>query len=118
MKPSTSTMTGLGSPFLLCVALLAACGDDTNQNPTSTFTTSTGGGTSDGGGGQGAGGNGGAPEGGNGAGGNCEGPDGCFACEPTKNEHFLNACTEAQCSPFDNEARLPLYNGGDLPPVP
>jgi hypothetical protein len=30
----------------------------------------------------------------------------------------LNACTDSQCSHFDNVARLPNYNGGNLPPLP
>lgn len=109
---------------LLFTGLLAACGDDSaNPTPTATFTTSSNGGSTN----EGAGGNGGNGNGGNGAGeqggdggsgGSCEGEDGCYSCEPVENEHFLNACTDADCVPFDNVARLPLYNGGDLPPVP
>lgn len=49
----------------------------------------------------------------------CLGPNGCFTCEPTKNDEILNACTDGQCTPFDNAARLPLYKAGAaLPPVP
>lgn len=48
----------------------------------------------------------------------CVGNDGCFACEPTTEPEILEACTDAQCEPFDNEARLPLYEGSDLPPLP
>jgi hypothetical protein len=49
----------------------------------------------------------------------CSGPNGCFACEPVKLDEFLNACTDGQCTPFDNAARLPLFKAGQpLPPVP
>lgn len=49
----------------------------------------------------------------------CVGPAGCFKCEPTKNDEFLNACTDGQCTPFDNAARLPLFKAGQpLPAVP
>jgi hypothetical protein len=47
------------------------------------------------------------------------GPQGCFTCEPVQLDDFLNACTDGQCTPFDNVARLPLYKAGQaLPPVP
>jgi hypothetical protein len=95
---------------------VAACDDSENPTPTSsTFTTSTGPGAG------GNGGNGGSGDGGNaggGTGGDCTSAEGCWDCAPTQNVHFLNACTDAACSPFDNVARLPLYNGGDLPPIP
>lgn len=45
----------------------------------------------------------------------------CFdlsACSPTEEVHVLNQCTESNCFAYDNAANLPLYNGGDLPPVP
>jgi hypothetical protein len=49
----------------------------------------------------------------------CSGAAGCFKCEPVTNDNFLNACTNGQCTPFDNVARLPLYKAGQpLPPVP
>ena len=49
----------------------------------------------------------------------CVGPAGCFKCEPTKNDDFLNACTDRLCTPFDNTARLPLFKAGQpLPAVP
>lgn len=49
----------------------------------------------------------------------CLGDAGCFKCEPTKHEELLNACTDGQCTPFDNTARLPLFKSGQpLPPVP
>jgi len=58
------------------------------------------------------------PEGGNRDAG-CSGPNACFACEPVALDEFLNACTDGQCTPFDNVKRLPLYKAGQaLPPVP
>ncbi len=47
----------------------------------------------------------------------CVGSEGCYACEVTKLDQALNACSDSQCAPFDN-TRLPLYVGGVLPPVP
>jgi hypothetical protein len=58
------------------------------------------------------------PEGGDPDGG-CQGPNACFACEPTTTDQFLDACTDGQCTPFDNVKRLPLFKPGQpLPPVP
>jgi hypothetical protein len=49
----------------------------------------------------------------------CSGPAGCFKCPPTTNSEILNACTDGQCTPFDNAARLPLFKAGQpLPAVP
>ncbi len=48
----------------------------------------------------------------------CTGENDCFSCEPTQTSEFLNACTDGTCFPFDNEARLPRYNHGELPPLP
>jgi hypothetical protein len=48
-------------------------------------------------------------------------PANCFdqtVCEPTEDTDFLNGCTDNQCIPFANAARLPLYNNGNLPPLP
>jgi hypothetical protein len=51
--------------------------------------------------------------------GSCTGAGGCWSCAPTTRVEFLNACTSAGCSPFDNRARLPLLNpDGTLPPLP
>ncbi len=100
--------------------VFAACGD-TNTNPTPpTFTTGSSGSSGEGGQGGQAGAGGGGSGGTAGAGGaaNCDGANGCYACPPTATEQYLNACTGAQCSPFDNVARWPLYNGGKLPPLP
>ena len=43
----------------------------------------------------------------------------CFPCTPTLDPEFLNACTGAQCVPFDDTTRVRgvLADGG-LPPVP
>ncbi len=51
--------------------------------------------------------------------GGCEGPDGCFSCEPIAQVDFLNACTDAACVPYDN-AQLEglLLEDGSVPPVP
>ncbi len=49
----------------------------------------------------------------------CVGPDGCFACPPTKTEEFLNACTDAECIPYDNtQLQGLLQEDGSVPPVP
>lgn len=51
---------------------------------------------------------------------NCVGADGCFDCAPQKPLEFLNACTDAACSGFENtQKRLPLLNDdGTRPPLP
>lgn len=105
---------------------ITACSSGDNPTPPDTnFTTSSGTttsatGTGGAGGGEtsssaatgtGGGGTGGAPP-------NCDGPNGCYSCPPKTGTQFLNACTGSQCSPFDNVARLPLYNNGTLPPIP
>lgn len=46
------------------------------------------------------------------------GANGCYPCAPKTDAEFLNHCSGSQCSPFDNAARLPLYNGGKLPTLP
>lgn len=50
----------------------------------------------------------------------CDGPDGCYACEPGEPAQVLNHCTAAACQPFPNTSqRLPLLKSdGTLPPVP
>ena len=35
----------------------------------------------------------------------------CYPCAPTTNEQFLNQCSDAECSPFDNAERIPGFNG-------
>ncbi len=106
-------------------AVISACSSESNPKPpdtefttsSSTTTSATGTGGAGGGGtssssatGTGGGGTGGAA--------NCDGPNGCYSCPPKTGSQFLNACTSAQCSPFNNVARLPLYNNGNLPPIP
>jgi hypothetical protein len=46
----------------------------------------------------------------------CGADGGCYKCTPTTNVEFLNQCTASSCTPFDNAARLPNYDGG-LPPL-
>jgi hypothetical protein len=48
----------------------------------------------------------------------CVGPNGCWACTPTTNDQFLNACS-GSCVTFD-ETRLNglLTADGGLPPLP
>jgi hypothetical protein len=49
----------------------------------------------------------------------CLGPLGCFACTPTNDHQFQNGCTDAECRPFDNRARLKnLPPDGGLTPLP
>jgi hypothetical protein len=50
----------------------------------------------------------------------CDDPSGCWACEATNDDQFLNHCTDATCEPFVNDTtRLPLLNtDGTLPPLP
>jgi ABC-type phosphate transport system substrate-binding protein len=44
---------------------------------------------------------------------------GCYACTPTTDLQFANACTDAKCQPFDNGARLKRLPGdGGLTPLP
>ena len=110
--------------FSASAIVIAACSSESNPKPPdTTFTTSSGATTSaTGTGGEsgsstsstsatGTGGTGGEPP-------ECNGPNGCFACPPKTGTQLLNACTSSQCSPFDNVARLPLYNNGTLPPLP
>lgn len=52
-----------------------------------------------------------------GTGGTGTGGGDCFAGEPKKDSELLNACTNADCEPFDNCARLKLCPGDSLPPL-
>lgn len=45
----------------------------------------------------------------------CSDPSGCFACTPTTDQQFANACSPARCHPFDNEARLKRRDASLLP---
>ena len=43
----------------------------------------------------------------------------CFGCTPKVTGDFQNACTDATCSPFDDEKRLTHRSAdGGLPPLP
>lgn len=44
-------------------------------------------------------------------------PPGCFPYEPAETSQYLNQCTGAECTPFDNCARLGLCGGATLPPL-
>jgi hypothetical protein len=49
----------------------------------------------------------------------CVGPDGCFACDPVEPVEILNACTDANCVPYDNAQIADLLEeDGSVPPVP
>jgi hypothetical protein len=115
-----ATWTALGVIVASTIAFFGACSDNTNPEPNPNLTTSS---SSGGDGGSGVGGAGAGGDGtGGGAGGQggagCLGPNDCWLCTPTNDGQFLNHCTDAQCSFFDDAARLPLYNGGNLPPLP
>lgn len=43
---------------------------------------------------------------------------GCFRCTPTQSIELNNACTTAECTPFDNAARIPGYVAGATLPAP
>ncbi len=48
----------------------------------------------------------------------CVGPNGCWACTPTTNDQFLNACG-GQCVTFDTTRVTPFLTAdGSLPPLP
>jgi hypothetical protein len=46
-----------------------------------------------------------------------KGQPGCFCGAPAQPSDFLNGCTDAQCTPFDNATRAPLFKDGKLPPL-
>jgi hypothetical protein len=46
---------------------------------------------------------------------------GCYSCEPQDAEDLRNACTSAECVPFDNGSRIPGFGSGvsrELTPAP
>jgi hypothetical protein len=43
---------------------------------------------------------------------------GCFSCAPSDASELLNACTSAECRPFDNAARIPGFNPSSSGPAP
>lgn len=48
----------------------------------------------------------------------CRSSSGCFSCAPSGTIEFLNACTNSECSPFDNRILRHLLPDGALPPLP
>jgi hypothetical protein len=50
--------------------------------------------------------------------GGSSGAGGCYSGEPKQTSQYLNHCTDSECEPFDNKARLPLLDGDKLPPLP
>jgi len=42
----------------------------------------------------------------------------CYPCNPLTTEQLLNACTGAQCIPFDRARLTKLLPDGGLPPLP
>jgi hypothetical protein len=42
----------------------------------------------------------------------------CYPCNPLTTEQILNACTGAQCIPFDNKRVTSLTPDGKLPALP
>lgn len=58
---------------------------------------------------------GGSSDGGTGAGGETDctpqGEYDCYPCEPKSDEQYLNRCSDAECSPFDNAERIPGFTG-------
>lgn len=112
--------------LFLCMAGLAACDsdDDADNNGAEAGRVSRAGS----GGKGGAGGKGDSSQGGKGgsggesseggSGGSGDGPDGCYDGTAKEDAQFLNHCTDSECEPFDNAARLPLFKDGKLPALP
>jgi hypothetical protein len=97
--------------------LFAACSSDENDAPSGPSVFDPPGAGSGGTGGtSGAAGAGGAA-GASGGAGAAGAPATCVEA-PTTTADFLNRCTDASCSRFDNAARLPRLVGGVLPPLP
>ncbi|GAC1537761.1 MAG: hypothetical protein NVS3B10_02110 [Polyangiales bacterium] len=42
----------------------------------------------------------------------------CYPCNPLTTEQLLNACTGAQCIPFDRARLTNLLPDGGMPPLP
>ena len=55
---------------------------------------------------------------GKGGSGGAGGSGSCYDGEPKQTSQYLNRCTDSECEPFDNKARLPLLDGDKLPPLP
>jgi hypothetical protein len=77
--------------------------------------TNTGGANDGGVGGAGEAGadSGGPSEGGSGGEADCspQGDYDCYPCAPKTDEQYLNQCSDAECSPFDNAERIPGFTG-------
>ncbi|HEX7666987.1 MAG TPA: hypothetical protein VF407_20800 [Polyangiaceae bacterium] len=41
----------------------------------------------------------------------------CYACDPSTDIEFLNACTDSTCVPFDDKTRIPNFDAS-LPDIP
>jgi hypothetical protein len=141
-----SRMIGLGLLATL-LAALAACSEDSNDNPTPSLTGGAGGtgGSAGTGGGSGTGGTSGSAgsDGSVGTGGTAgvdaggrggsagtsiydggpdgeacrQQPSGCWPC-PEGTDQFHNRCTTSTCAKFDNAAKIRDWNGGNLRPLP
>lgn len=42
----------------------------------------------------------------------------CYACEPVSKPHYLNACGDSECAPFDKSRLSKLNPDGTLPSLP
>jgi|GEM_PF-1686674 len=48
----------------------------------------------------------------------CQGPAGCYACQPANENQVLASCTDSTCIPFDNGRLTNLNSDGTLKPLP
>jgi hypothetical protein len=48
----------------------------------------------------------------------CQGPGGCYACQPTNETQVLISCTDSSCIPFDNSRLTNLNPDGTVKPLP
>ncbi len=53
-----------------------------------------------------------------GTGGSCTGANDCYACAPSTNEEYLNACNGMTCQVFDVTKLTMLMQDGGLPALP
>jgi len=130
MRKHMTKYAGLTLVALVLGANLAACGDDDDSDATPEIGSQAGRASRAGRGGGGAGGDtAAAGKAAGGAGGSsggsagknsesCDGPEGCYSCEPSSTVQYLNRCTESECEPFNNKERLPLLVDGKLPDLP
>lgn len=139
----TENMLRFAAAVAVGACLVAVgCSSDDSSNPTphnsggssgkggsggSSGKGGTGGANTGGSGGSNTGGTAGSSTGGSGGGNtggaagsaNCV-PDGsaCYSCPATTTEQFLNHCTNATCTAFDNSKLTQLAADGGLPPLP